>query len=94
METLDKLIISSIDNEKALADFKQELAGILNCNVEKIYVEVVTSTNHSVISQKLLVTVKFRRMFSKKELNQIPFSTLSIDGDNSLFFFDIGEGCI
>lgn len=94
METLDKLIISSIDNEKALADFKQELAGILNCKVENIYVEVVTGINHSVISQKLSVTVKFRRMFSKKQLNNIPFDLLNLDNNDALFIFDIGEGCI
>lgn len=93
MESLDKLIIASIDNEKALGDFKVELSNILCIPTDDIEVKVGTSLLHSTIAQKLIVKVYRKSEFTNNELNQIPFDELVV-GAPVLFIFDIGEASI
>ena len=90
MESLDKLIIASIDNEKALSDFKLELSHILGINVYDIDVNIGTNLLHSTVTQKLIVTVSNIAEFTKSQLNQIPFTEMH-GSDPVIFIFNIGE---
>lgn len=95
MDSLDRLINTSVENEKALADFKKELVNILDIKYSDIKINIGTSTLHSTIQQYLIVEISNINSFTGEQLELIPFYTMGwIRGHVYEFTFKIGENCI
>ena len=94
MDSFDRLVTSSIDNERALGDFKQDLAELLEVKVDDITITIGTSTNHSIISQNFIVTVNEVTTLYKEVLDSIPFDSVRFRDYDVVFIFSIGEASL